>query len=276
MGRSVFTLLLTSLLSTFVFAQTPAPQEAPAINPAVEFHRPGPPPKDATAVQLEATGDTLRDAKLYLDAIDYYHAAAAKTTDQENKALLFNKSGFAALFLGRFHQGRSEFERAVKANPKLAFAYNNIGATYYQERNFGKASKFFRKAIALDDDSASYHSNLGSSYFNQKKYEKANVEYARAMQLDPQVFERRSNAGITAHIASPEERAHFYYVVARMYAKQKNVDHALLYLRKAMEEGYSKIRDVYQDSEFASLRKDPRFEQLMTKKPLAISETQQQ
>ena len=47
-------------------------------------------------------------------------------------------------------------------------------------------------------------------------------------------------------------------------------DRSLEYLRKAMEEGYKDIGNVYQDSEFAKLRKDDRFTALMAQPPPAI------
>ena len=49
-------------------------------------------------------------------------------------------------------------------------------------------------------------------------------------------------------------------------------DHALQYLRRALEEGYPGINDVYKDSDFEGLRKDTRFAQLMAAKPTAIPE----
>ena len=43
-------------------------------------------------------------------------------------------------------------------------------------------------------------------------------------------------------------------------------------VRKAMEEGYDKIDSVYKDAEFAELRKDKRFSELMAARPPAITQ----
>jgi len=37
-----------------------------------------------------------------------------------------------------------------------------------------------------------------------------------------------------------------------------------------MEDGYSGINDVYKDQEFATVREDPRFVELMAAKPVSI------
>jgi hypothetical protein len=73
-------------------------------------------------------------------------------------------------------------------------------------------------------------------------------------------------------MSSPDDRAKFSYVVAKLFAKQGNTDRSLEYLRRAMEEGYKGIDQVYKDDEFAGLRKDPRFTQLMASRPPAIPE----
>jgi hypothetical protein len=73
-------------------------------------------------------------------------------------------------------------------------------------------------------------------------------------------------------MSSPEDRAHYDYVMAKLYAKLGIPDKSLTFLRRAMEDGYKKIDDVYKDDEFATLRKDPRFTELMNAKPVAIPE----
>jgi tetratricopeptide (TPR) repeat protein len=233
-----------------------------------QVHRAEPPPANASATELENRGDDLRDEKYYLDALDFYRAAMVKAGET---ALLHNKSGIAFLQLMRFDQAKREFKQAIKLDPTYPEARNNLGVVEYYGKNYGGAVKHYKKAIKLNPDSASFHSNLGSAYFARKDYDKAMGEYARALELDPDIFERRTRGGISVHLISSEDRARYDYTLARMYARAGNLERCLIYLRKAMEEGYSGIKDVYKDSDFGAVRKDPRFNALMTSRPTAIT-----
>ena len=248
--------------------------------------RVGPPPRSASAAQLEIDADTLRAEKSYADAIDYYRAAIKKAATSG----LWNKVGITQLQLGRHKDAIKSFDHAIKLDPKLAEAYNNRGAVYYiagaqqqtlaeragksvpggSLKNYRKAVAEYQKALAIHEDNASYHSNLGTAYFALREFPAAVSEYVRAMQIDPEIFEHRSQTGIAAHMSSPEDRAYYSFVLARIYAKAGDLDHALEYLRRAMEDGYKEIDSVYKDQEFVTLRKDPRFAELMTSKPAAI------
>ena len=244
----------------------PATQEGTALAPS-QFHHAPPPDPSMTVSQLEGMADTLRGQKYYADAIDYYRAAIAKAS---NTAMLWNKLGIAELQLMHYGDARKNFERAMKLDPRLADAINNQGVIYYVEQNYKKAIKLYRKAIQLKPESASFHSNLASAYFSRKQFDLASAEYLRALELDPDILERQSSGGVQAHIASPEDRARYAYVVAKLYARNGNFERALHYLRKALEEGYPHIDSVYKDEEFAALRKDPRFEELMSSRPHAL------
>ena len=228
-----------------------------------QLRRAGPPPANASAAELERLGDGLRYQKAYADALDYYRAAIKRGPDS---AILHNKAGMAELQMLRYHEARKEFQRSTKMDSRYADAFNNTGVIYYIERNYGKAVRNYKKALEVMESSSSFHSNLGTAYFARKDYDKATKEYMRALQLDPEIFERKSREGISARMASPEDRARYHYVIAKMYATQHEMDKCLLYLRKAMEENYAGLDGVYTESEFAGLRKDPRFAEMMSKR----------
>src|ERR1700682_1501650 len=172
----------------------------------------------------------------------------------------------------RFKEARKSLERSIRADRKSADAYNNLSVVYYEERKYGAAVKQYHKAIALDANSASFFSNLGAALFSKKEFEPAVLAYQHALELDPEVFERTSRAGVQAQLPSPEDRARYDYTVAKLYAKMGAPDRSLEYLRKAIEEGYKDLKNVYKDVEFAELRKDPRFTELMAARTPALPE----
>ena len=227
------------------------------------------PPKDASADELERRGDDLRAQKEYLDAIDFYRAALVKAPQSPS---VYNKLGIAELMLQRYKEAGKDFGQAIKKDRKFAEAYNNLGVIDYERRKYGAAIKQYKKALELSPDSASFYSNLGAAYFARKEFERASEAYTQAVRLDPSIFEHTSHTGIAAQMASPQDRAHYDYVLAKLYAKIGDRDHSLEYLRKAMEDGYKGVNDVYSDPEFAELRKDARFAELMKAHPPAIPE----
>jgi tetratricopeptide (TPR) repeat protein len=228
-----------------------------------------PPAPDATAADLEKRGDELRAEKFYLDALDYYHAAMAKSM---KSAALLNKVGITELMIQRYRDAKKTFEQSIKADRKFADAYNNLGVVYYEEKRFGPAVKEYRRAIAIDEEAASFYSNLGAALFAQKQFDPAVRAYEKAMEIDPEVFERTSRGGVQAQLPSPGDRARYDYTVAKLYAKMGFSDRSLEYLRKAMEEGYKDFKNVYKDAEFATLRKDKRFAELVAMKTPALPE----
>jgi tetratricopeptide (TPR) repeat protein len=233
------------------------------------LHRAAPPATGASPAGLEKRGDELREGKNYLDAIDYYQAALKGAPVSTS---VFNKIGICQLMMQRYKEAKKSFERAIKADRKHADAYNNLGVIYYQAHNYNGAIKHYEKAISLRNDAPSYYSNMGAAYFGKKQFDKAIQNYSKAMELDPDIFERISRAGVQAQLPSPEDRAHYDYVLAKLYAKMGVADRSLHYLKKAMEEGYKDIKNVYRDNEFSTLRKDPRFAELMAAKTPAISD----
>jgi len=240
------------------------------------LHRAQPPAPGASAEDLEKQGDDLRADKNYIDAVEYYEAVARKSSPTPR---LLNKIGICQLQMRRYKDARKSLQKAVKRDPKFADALNNLGVVYYElgvenhsGRDFGHAIKMYDQAIAVENDAASFYNNRGAAYFSKKEYDKGAQDYAMALQLDPDIFERTTRGGVQAQLPSPEDRARYEYVVAKIYAKAGENERSLHYLRKAMEDGYKEINNVYKDAEFTTLRKDPKFAELMASKPPAIPE----
>jgi tetratricopeptide (TPR) repeat protein len=232
-----------------------------------QVNPPAPVPNPSlSAKDLEDEGDSLRAQKRYLDSLDFYAAAIKK----HPTALLWNKEGMAYLLLQKFPEATKCFNRAIKADRNAPEGYNNRGYMEQHKKNYNKAIKYYQKALALRPNDAVFHYNMGSSYFGKHEYGLAAQQFLAAYRLDPDIFDRVTRTGVMAQSSTPEDRAAYSFMVAKLYAQAGDVDHSLEYLRQAMEEGYKDINKVYTDSEFASLRTDKRFEELMSQKPQPI------
>ncbi|HEX8816156.1 MAG TPA: tetratricopeptide repeat protein [Terriglobales bacterium] len=228
-----------------------------------------PPPANATVDELTDRAQQLEGDKAFADAIDYYQAALNK--DKRN-AGLYNHLGIVYIKIQHYPEAQKAFVHAIKFNPDFADAHNNLGVVRYEDKKYGKAIDEYQKAIQVRPDCASFYSNLGAAFFMKKEWESATQAYSHALQLDPDIFTHSARIGVTAQLPSPQDRAKFDYVIARLFAKNGDPDRSLQYLRRSMEEGYKGINGVYKDPEFTTLREDPRFTTLMASAPPAIPE----
>jgi tetratricopeptide (TPR) repeat protein len=236
----------------------------PQRSAAEDSQRPTIRTENMNVAELEKAGDSARTAKDYESAIVYFEAAVRK--DKKN-AKLFNKLGLSYLKANRLPDARASFEKAVKTNSKYADALNNLGAVYFVQKNLNGATKYFKKAVAMDETRPVFHVNLGAAWFGQNKVDRAIAEYGRALQLDPTVLSRTNNGGVTAQVTTAEERARYDYMLAKIYARLGNPEECLRCLRKAKEEGYRNIANVYKDEEFSQLWQDARLAEIAPPPP---------
>jgi tetratricopeptide (TPR) repeat protein len=207
-------------------------------------------------LSLEQRGDIFMARKMYREAVETYQQAP-------NTAILANKIGIAFHQLTFLPQARKQYERAQKLDPKYAEAINNLGTVYYAQKSYRKAISQYKKALELTPNSASIHSNLGTAYFARKKYGDAFREYQTALSLDPEVFEHRNSHGVLLQERSVDERAKFYFYLAKTYAKSGNADRALMYMRKAIESGFKERSKFGEDSDFEAMRPLAEFQELL-------------
>lgn len=215
-------------------------------------------------VTAEMRGDIFMARKMYREAVEAYKEGP------QDSAVILNKTGIAYHQMMELQTAKKYYQRAVKLDPKYSEAINNLGTVEYAHKNYRRAIGEYRKALRLAPESASIHSNLGTAYFARKDYKDAALSFQRALELDPEVFEHRSTQGVLLQERSVEERAKFHYYLAKTYAKAGANERALLYIRKALEEGFKERKKFEEEPEFATLKKLPEFQQLLAMEPRVL------
>lgn len=243
-----------------VWAQIPTSPLAVRQENSVPFQASQPNPK----LTPEMRGDIMMARKMFREAVDTY------TTADPNSPIIVNKIGIAYHQMMNLDLARKSYERAVKLDPKYSEAINNLGTVYYARKNFRKAVSYYNRALKLNPQSASIYSNLGTAQFARKKYKQAMEAYETALSLDPEVFEHRGTNGVLLQERSVAERAKFHFYLAKTYAKAGATERALLYIRKALEEGFKEREKFKKEPEFAKLQDLPEFQQLMALEPRVL------
>jgi tetratricopeptide (TPR) repeat protein len=218
------------------------------------------PTAGSAKISPELRGDIFMARKMYREAIDKYREAP-------ETAVTANKIGIAFHVLLQFDLAKKSYERALKLDPKYYEAENNIGTIYYAKKNYRRAIGYYKRALRVSGPAASVYANMGAAYFARKDYKHASAYYEQALRLDPDVFERHNGVGTLMQERTVTELALFHLALAKTYAKAGSNERALLYLRKALEEGVKDREKIPSIPEFATLKKEPAFEQLLAENP---------
>jgi tetratricopeptide (TPR) repeat protein len=87
------------------------------------------------------------------------------------------------------------FQKQIEVNPYHDRAYNNLGQVYLRQRKYEEAIKSFRKQIEIDPLHKYAHANLGNAYLEQHKYAEALPELEQAASLTPDNAEAQVRLG---------------------------------------------------------------------------------
>jgi tetratricopeptide (TPR) repeat protein len=238
--------------SSFRTSSTPTATSSPGTQPS------------GTLVTPEIRGDIFMARKMFREAVETYKEGPA------DSAVLMNKTGIGYHQMLDLETARKYYQRAIKINPSYPEAINNLGTIEYSHKRYRRAIGDYKKALRYAPNSASIYSNLGTAYFARRDYKDAAATFQHALELDPEVFEHRNSHGVLLQERSVEDRAKFHYYLAKMYAKAGVTDRALLYIRKALEEGFKDRKKFQEDPEFAGLRDLPEFRQLLALEPRVL------
>ncbi len=224
----------------------------------------------ATAQSGQAQLPPEEMADILMARKDYREAAFSfkRLTEQSPRnAIYWNKLGIALHQQQDLGGAMKSYQQAVKVDPKYADAENNIGTIWYQRKKYGKAVRAYERAIKMRNDMAVLYSNLGYAYFGEHKYQESIASFRQALAIDPQLFEHASSrGGSVLQDRSVDDRGRFYFLLAKSFAQAGNFERALIYLRKAKEDGYKAMNEVQTDPSFSAMLKLPETQEILLPK----------
>ena len=228
--------------------------------------QPTPPPAMSAVSYMyqlspETQGDLYMARRQYVAAIEAYRHASLRSS------LVWTKIGVAYHHLFAMDEAMKSYQMALQMDSHNSDALNNIGAVYHNKKDYGAAARSYKKALRFAPHSAAIYCNLGTTYFASHKYKDAEKAYGHAFALDPKAFNHDSSAAIDEGSTREERIAQNYYL-ARAFARAGQHEQALIYLRKALEEGFHDRRKLADEQDFAMLRTTLEFKQLMAQQAL--------
>ncbi len=201
------------------------------------------------------------DADLAFTRKDFY-AALIKYLEagrlNPNSHYIQNKIGIAYSQLKYYQEAADAFLRSIGLSPKYEFAYNNLGTVYFAADDKKRAERYFKKAISINGNVASFHINLGTLYFEKKKFDKGMAEWRKGLAIDPGIMSKSEGISLAAagRRVNLGEKSYF---IARLYASQGDVDHAVESLKQALAAGFTNIEAIRNERDFDPIRQEEKF-----------------
>jgi tetratricopeptide (TPR) repeat protein len=218
---------------------------------------PDPPAASATVTATpEEIGDVLLVRQRYEAAIAAYKKMEPPSAD------VWNKMGIANQLMFNQQEASRCYQESIKLNPKNANTLNNMGTLYDSMKRFRDAEKMFRKAVVVDPKSALAYKNLGTSLLSQHQYQKGWSAYQKAQALDPEIFRNKAALRVE-NPGTAQDRGAMNYFMAKGCMRSGMNDCAIDHLRRALNEGFTNVKKIGADEEFAGLRGVPAFDQLL-------------
>jgi len=150
----------------------------------------------------------------------------------------------------RIEEAISQYKKALEQDPKNVLGRNNLGVLYDRKGLCDEAIGAFEQALRVDPSNATVRANL----------ERARKNKATVQEQEARIAEARKQ--VEARPKDPRAA----YSLARVYASLDRKEPAFEWLARAVALGFEDLEFVRNDPVLATLRTDPRFQQLLKQK----------
>ncbi len=197
--------------------------------------------------------------------------------------------GLAVSLSGRFEEANTEFEMAMRLDPKSFEAAYFYARACVAQGNNEEAAKWFERAIAVRPDDYAALALLATTYqalgrhdesiqTSRRAYDTARKHleltpddpralYMGAMSLSALGETEKAREWNRRALAMDPDDPSVLYNIACAFAVEGQVKEAVLTLNKAIANGFGHWSWIEHDADLDSLRADPEFIALLTRKP---------
>jgi Tfp pilus assembly protein PilF len=200
-------------------------------------------------------------ADLFLVRRDYQRAATEYVNAlrlSPKNAMLHNKLGMCHQWLGDLSAAEREYEQARRLDSKNPNVWNNLGTVQYSRGRYKQAVKSYKKAVQLKPDMSRTFHNLGAAYLAWRKPTQAMEAFQEAVRIDPAVMERTLSEAISVQAVGVDSGFQ-NFCFAKICAQNGQLENALIFLERALKNGFKDLAKIVKDPAFAQLTQEPRF-----------------
>lgn len=120
---------------------------------------------------------------------------------KNKKALEYYKEGQDYSSEEKYDMAVVSFNKAVKADPKFVFAWDNLGISYRKMGNYKEAIKCYQKSLEIDPKGTMPLQNMAVAYEFLKDYKQSAATYVKFIDLYPDNPEGYFGAGRVFYIS---------------------------------------------------------------------------
>ena len=148
---------------------------------------------------------------------------SAYSMSKNKKALKFYEEGQDYDNRQQFDMAIVSYKKAVEADPKFAFAWDNMGFAFRKLGKYEDAIKCYKKSLAIDPKGKMPLMNTGVAYMLMEDYKAASKTYADFIKRHPDDPEGYFGAGKCFYIIEDYAKGVDYMFKAyKMYAEAKS------------------------------------------------------
>ncbi|MHB1651161.1 MAG: fused MFS/spermidine synthase [Desulfitobacteriaceae bacterium] len=165
------------------------------------------------------------------------------TTQKEGALALYDR-GLKLYYDRAFSNALELFNQALVLDPDCYQALNAKGATYAFQGRYDEGINLIKQSLILNPFFVYGHFNLGLTNELAGRWDEAIIAYKEAIRLD-------------------DQDTWSYFGIASIYGRWGNVDKVLEYLKPAIALNSDVKAVAREENDFAPVRQDPRFQELV-------------